>query len=85
MYQPSRSGRSIFRKSFFILFLIPAIVFLNASSIDPDWQNVQKLKAECLALAAQLKADGYKLRNHVVRIVTSDLFRSPRVRSGVSP
>jgi hypothetical protein len=36
-------------------------------------------------LAAQLKADGYKLRNHVVRIVQSDLFRQPRARMGVSP
>jgi hypothetical protein len=40
--------------------------------------------AQIASLATQLKADGYKLRNHVVRIVTSDLFRSPRVRSGVS-
>jgi hypothetical protein len=36
-------------------------------------------------LAAQLKADGYKLRNHVVRIVQSQMFRSPRARVEVSP
>jgi hypothetical protein len=41
--------------------------------------------AQIEALAGQLKADGYKLRNHVVRIVESDLFRSPRARPGVSP
>lgn len=36
-------------------------------------------------LAGQLKADGYKLRNHVARIVQSPLFRSPRARVEVSP
>ena len=41
--------------------------------------------AQIDALAAALKADGYKLRNHVVRIVQSDLFRTPRARPAVSP
>ena len=36
-------------------------------------------------LAAQLKADGYKLRNHVVRIVQSPMFRSARARTEVMP
>ena len=36
-------------------------------------------------LAGQLKADGYKLRNHVVRIVQSPMFRSARARVEVSP
>jgi hypothetical protein len=36
-------------------------------------------------LAGQLKADGYKLRNHVVRIVQSPMFRAPRARVEVSP
>jgi Protein of unknown function (DUF1592)/Protein of unknown function (DUF1588)/Protein of unknown function (DUF1585)/Protein of unknown function (DUF1587)/Protein of unknown function (DUF1595) len=41
--------------------------------------------AAVATLAAELAADGYKLRNHVVRIVQSDLFRMPRARMGVSP
>jgi hypothetical protein len=41
--------------------------------------------AAVATLGAQLAADGYKLRNHVVRIVQSDLFRMPRARLGVSP
>ena len=41
--------------------------------------------AAIATLAGQLAADGYKLRNHVVRIVQSDLFRMPRARMGVSP
>jgi hypothetical protein len=36
-------------------------------------------------LASAFKADGYKLRNHLVRVVQSDLFRSPRARPGASP
>lgn len=36
-------------------------------------------------LAAQFKADGYKLRNQIVRIVQSDLFRRPRGRMEVGP
>jgi hypothetical protein len=36
-------------------------------------------------LAAQLKADGYKLRNHLVRIVQSPLFRAPRARVEMAP
>jgi hypothetical protein len=41
--------------------------------------------AQIATLAAALKADGYKLRNHLVRIVESDLFRTPRVRPGATP
>jgi Protein of unknown function (DUF1592)/Protein of unknown function (DUF1588)/Protein of unknown function (DUF1585)/Protein of unknown function (DUF1587)/Protein of unknown function (DUF1595) len=42
---------------------------------------VQSCDAQAIdGLAAALKADGYKLRNHLVRIVQSDLFRSPRAR-----
>ena len=41
--------------------------------------------AQIDALAAQLKADGYKLRNHLVRIVQSDMFRAPRARPEVTP
>ncbi len=41
--------------------------------------------AAVATLAAELAADGYKLRNQVVRIVQSDLFRMPRARMGVSP
>jgi hypothetical protein len=41
--------------------------------------------AQIDALAGQLKADGYKLRKHLVRIVQSGLFRAPRARPGVSP
>jgi hypothetical protein len=29
-------------------------------------------------MAQQFKADGYRLKNHIVRIVQSDLFRSAR-------
>jgi hypothetical protein len=36
-------------------------------------------------LAAELRADGYKLRNHLVRIVQSPLFRAPRVRVEARP
>ena len=36
-------------------------------------------------LAAQLKADNYKLRNHLVRIVQSPLFISPRARLEAPP
>jgi hypothetical protein len=35
------------------------------------------------ALAADFKADGYKMRNHLVRIVQSPMFRS--ARPGVTP
>jgi hypothetical protein len=47
---------------------------------------VQSCDAGAIAdLAAQLKADGYKLRNHLVRIVQSPMFRSPRVRVEAMP
>ena len=36
-------------------------------------------------LTASFKADGYKLRNQIVRIVQSDLFRRPRGRMEVGP
>ncbi|HXI55652.1 MAG TPA: DUF1592 domain-containing protein [Polyangia bacterium] len=37
------------------------------------------------ALGAQLKADGYKMRNHLLRIVQSSLFTNSRARGEVSP
>jgi hypothetical protein len=47
---------------------------------------VQGCDAGAIAgLAAQLKADNYKLRNHVVRIVQSPLFTSPRARLETPP
>jgi hypothetical protein len=47
---------------------------------------VQSCDAGVIAdLAGQLKADGYKLRNHLVRIVQSPLFRAPRARVETMP
>jgi hypothetical protein len=37
------------------------------------------------ALGAQFKADGYKMRNHLLRIVQSSLFTNSRARGEVSP
>jgi hypothetical protein len=42
-------------------------------------------KAIVSDLAAAFKADDFRLRNHIVRIVQSNLFRGPRARTEVQP